>query len=204
MTVFPAVFLENLPVFLRENDKKTASILLGRERTGIIFWRLHPSLPKFLVVFRTREERDAFYNSKLLQEVRIVSFSLLVSIRDPQAVVRDGVSANCRLYCKNSDKLLDTDSPSQQEDWGGKQQQQRVSRRDHGQGQQEGKREQQQGGRGEREQGLDLRGPRARLYMSVDKVVAACGKDVLSSNVLPRPAVPTTRTKRLWPWSRRQ
>ena len=195
MTVFPAVFLENLPVFLRENDKKTASILLGRERTGIIFWRLHPSLPKFLVVFRTREERDAFYNSKLLQEVRIVSFSLLVSIRDPQAVVRDGVSANCRLYCKNSDKLLDTDSPSQQEGWGCKQQQQqRGSRSDHGQGQQEGR----------REQGLDLRGPRARLYMSVDKVVAACGKDVLSSNVLPRPAVPTTRTKRLWPRSRRQ
>ena len=80
------------------------------------------------------------------------------------------------------------------EGWGGKQQHQRVSRRDHGQGQQEGKREQQQGGRGEREQGLDLRGPRARLYMSVDKVVAACGKDVLSSNLPPRPAMPTTRT----------
>ena len=196
MTVFPAVFLENLPIFLRENEKKTASILLGRERTGIIFWRLHPSLPNFLVVFRAREDRDAFYNSKLLQEVRNDSLSLLVSMRDPQAVVRDGVSANCRLYCKNSDKLLDTDSPSQQEGWGVKQLQQRVSWRDHGRGQQEGRKEQQQGGRREEERGLDLRGPRARLYMSVDKVVAACGKDVLSSNVPPRPTVASTRTSK--------
>ena len=101
-------------------------------------------------------------------------------------MVRDGLSACCRLYCKNTDKLLDTDSPSLQEGRGG--QQLKGGRREHGQGQ--------QGVRRERGQGLDLRGPRARLYMSVDKVVAACGKEVLSCHergVPPRPAVSSTR-----------
>ena len=69
MTIFPAVFLENLPNCLCYNAKKTASILLGQDREAILFWRLHSSLPKFLVVFRRKEDRDAFYKRKALQEV---------------------------------------------------------------------------------------------------------------------------------------
>ena len=64
MAIFPAVFLENLPSYLCQSSKKTASILLGLGREGIIFWRLHSSLPKFLVVFRRTEDRDSFHSSK--------------------------------------------------------------------------------------------------------------------------------------------
>jgi hypothetical protein len=69
MTIFAAVFVENVPDFLRQNAKKTADVLLGPERDGIMFWRLHPGLPKFLVVFRRREDRDKYYRGKALQEV---------------------------------------------------------------------------------------------------------------------------------------
>ena len=71
MTVFPALLIENLPNFLQHTAKKTADFLLGQDRQGIIFWRLHSNLPMFLVVFRYKEERDVFYRSKIVQQVRL-------------------------------------------------------------------------------------------------------------------------------------
>ena len=69
MAIFPAVFVEKLPEFLQKDAKRTAGALLGQNREGIVFWRLHPELPKFLVVFRRREERDVFFRSNQLQQV---------------------------------------------------------------------------------------------------------------------------------------
>ena len=74
MTMFPAIVIENLPNFLRHDAKKAANFLLGQDRQAIMFWRLHSNLPVFLVVFRHREERDVFYRSKIVQEVRLECF----------------------------------------------------------------------------------------------------------------------------------
>ena len=71
MTVFPALLIENLPNFLRHDAKKTANFLLGQDRQAIMFWRLHSNLPIFLVVFRHKEDRDVFFRSKIVQEVRL-------------------------------------------------------------------------------------------------------------------------------------
>ena len=69
MAIFPAVLVEKLPPFLRSNAKKTANAVLGQDRDGIMFWRLHPRLPQFLVVFKRREERDSFHAGQALLEV---------------------------------------------------------------------------------------------------------------------------------------
>ena len=69
MAIFPAVLVENLPSFLQSDAKKTVSVLLGQDREEVIFWRLHSGLPQFLVVFRRRENRDGFHQSKDLLEV---------------------------------------------------------------------------------------------------------------------------------------
>ena len=69
MAIFPAVLVDNLPLFLRSNAKKTANAVLGQDRDGIMFWRLHPGLPQFLVVFKRREERDSFHGGQALVEV---------------------------------------------------------------------------------------------------------------------------------------
>ena len=71
MTVFPALLIENLPNFLRHDAKKAANFLLGQDRKAMMFWRLHSNLPMFLVVFRHKEDRDVFYRSKIVQEVRL-------------------------------------------------------------------------------------------------------------------------------------
>ena len=78
MAIFPAVFVENLPLSLRSDAKKTASVLLGQDREGVMFWRLHSGLPHFLVVFRRRENRDGFHQSKDLLEVSKLYFHLML------------------------------------------------------------------------------------------------------------------------------
>ena len=196
----------------------------------MMFWRLHSSLPTFLVVFRRREERDQFHRRPALQEL----------------LAKEGLVMACRLYCKNTDTLYPPEvqevprgGPPRQ---GGKQgqggggghqaqgarggHQAQGARGGHqgqgargghqGQGargghqvqgargghqgfrgrgghqgqsgrgghQGSGGRREDQGHGGQRlEQGqrarreeLDLAGPRARLYMPVDQVVADCGK----------------------------
>ena len=70
MAIFPAVLVDNLPRHLQQNTKKAANVLLGQDRREMMFWRLHTDAPNFLVVFRDTEERNAYYHSPFLQEVR--------------------------------------------------------------------------------------------------------------------------------------
>merc|ERR1719209_1145519 len=112
-----------------------------------MFWRLHTDAPNFLVVFRDTEERNAFFNSPFLQEV----------------LGREGVDASPRLYCKDTDVVLPVGVQG--------------TRRPEGQRQAGGRSWKGEIGSGRnKEPPLDLSGPRARLYMPVDKVVAGCGK----------------------------
>jgi len=147
MAIFPAVLVDNLPRHLQQNTKKAANVLLGQDRREMMFWRLHTDAPNFLVVFRDTEERNAFFNSPFLQEV----------------LGREGVDASPRLYCKDTDVVLPVGVQG--------------TRRPEGQRQAGGRSWKGEIGSGRnKEPPLDLSGPRARLYMPVDKVVAGCGK----------------------------
>ena len=171
-----------------------------QDRKEMMFWRLHSSLPTFLVVFRRREERDQFPRRRELQEL----------------LAREGLVLGSRLYCKNTDTLYPPEvqevprggPPRQGGKQGGGGHQGHGARGGHqGQGVRGGHQgfrgrggHQGQGGRGghqgpggrreelgpggprleqgprARREELDLAGPRARLYMPVDQVVADCGK----------------------------
>jgi len=147
MAIFPAVLVDNLPMHLQQNTKKAANVLLGQDRREMMFWRLHTDAPNFLVVFRDTEERNAYFHSPFLQEV----------------VDREGVDASPRLYCKDTDVVLPVGVQG--------------TRRPEGQRQAGGRSWKETFGRSpNKEPPLDLSGPRARLYMPVDKVVAGCGK----------------------------
>merc|ERR1712013_977779 len=89
----------------------------------------------------------AFLNNELLQEV----------------LSREGAEAQPCFYCKDTDVVIHSDASPRTFDASNQQQ---VG----------GKTGNSGARRGDKEVPLDLSGPRARLYMPVDKVVAACGK----------------------------
>jgi len=153
MAIFPAVLVDNLPMHLQQNTKKAANVLLGQDRREMMFWRLHTDAPNFLVVFRDTEERNAFFHSPFLQEV----------------LGREGVDASPRLYCKDTDVVLPVGVQGTRRPEGP-----RLVQRHHQAGGRSWKEE--FGSSQNKEPPLDLSGPRARLYMPVDKVVAGCGK----------------------------
>ena len=109
---------------------------------------------------------------------------------------RNGATASCRQYCKNTDQLLPEDAPV-------------VARRGAPPSLQAPRFQQQRGGgrqHGRKETAAEVSGPRARLYMAVDLVVAGCGggreevgaaeagghhaKDEATMRLLCRPSLP--------------
>ena len=64
--VVPAVIVSNLPSQLSKNGEATCLALLGSktgQEVGVLFWRVHPSLAKFMVAFKHQEDRDYWYKS---------------------------------------------------------------------------------------------------------------------------------------------
>ena len=68
MAASPAVILNNIPSFLRSNGKTTAIHVLGSKtgtEVGACYWKLHPTMPSFMVVFKNRIDRDDWYNTSM-------------------------------------------------------------------------------------------------------------------------------------------
>ena len=66
MPFSPAVILSNTPPSLRRNGTNTATQILGSKtgvEVGACYWKLHPSLPRFMVVFKHKKDRDRWNNS---------------------------------------------------------------------------------------------------------------------------------------------
>ena len=75
MPASPAVVLANIPPFLRTNGKVTATHVLGSKtgvEVGVCYWKLHPTQPRFMVVFKNKVDRDNWYNTSMkLQEMKM-------------------------------------------------------------------------------------------------------------------------------------
>jgi len=75
MPASPAVILANIPPFLRTNGKVTATHVLGSKtgvEVGVCYWKLHPTQPRFMVVFKNKVDRDNWYNTSMkLQEMKM-------------------------------------------------------------------------------------------------------------------------------------
>merc|ERR1719233_2531317 len=66
MPFSPAVLLSNTPLSLRRNGTNTATQILGSKtgvEVGACYWKLHPTLPRFMVVFKHKKDRDRWNNS---------------------------------------------------------------------------------------------------------------------------------------------
>ena len=78
----PAVIVKNLPSQLSLSGDATCQALLGPKAgkdVGVLFWRVHPSQAKFMVAFKTREERDQWHDtSRSLNNIK-AKFGVLTS-----------------------------------------------------------------------------------------------------------------------------
>ena len=64
--VVPAVIVSNLPPRLSKNGEATSLALLGSKtgkEVGVLYWKVHPSLDKFMVAFKHQEDRDPEFGS---------------------------------------------------------------------------------------------------------------------------------------------
>ena len=64
--VVPAVIVSNLPSQLSKNGEAICLALLGSKtgkELGVLFWKVHPSLAKFLVAFKHQEDRDNWHKN---------------------------------------------------------------------------------------------------------------------------------------------
>ena len=64
----PAVIVVNVPPQLRSSGEACAEALLGSktgQEVGVLFWELHSTLPRFLITFKTKEDRDSWQQTSL-------------------------------------------------------------------------------------------------------------------------------------------
>ena len=61
MSSSPALILNNIPGHLRRNGQTISDAVLGSKtgkEVGVAFWKIHQSQPKFMIVFKHKEDRD--------------------------------------------------------------------------------------------------------------------------------------------------
>ena len=64
--VVPAVVVSNLPSQLSKNGEAICLALLGSKtgkEVGVLYWKVHPSLDKFMVAFKHQEDRDSWHKT---------------------------------------------------------------------------------------------------------------------------------------------
>ena len=67
-SVVPAVIVNNVPSHLSKNGDALSLSLLGSKtgrEVGVLFWRVHPTLAKFMVAFKSEEDRGLWQESSL-------------------------------------------------------------------------------------------------------------------------------------------
>ena len=95
MPYSPSVILSNTPPSMRRNGTNTATQILGSKtgvEVGACYWKLHPTQPRFMVVFKHKKDRDHWYNnSTKLQEMKShgVRVSTVWYSRDMDKVVSE-------------------------------------------------------------------------------------------------------------------
>ena len=85
MSTSPGVIINNIPASWRRNGPMISQELTGSrtgKELGACFWKVHPNLHKFMIVFKQKSDRDTWVNSnKLLKEMtekhklRVISVS---------------------------------------------------------------------------------------------------------------------------------
>ena len=113
----PAVQLDDLPRHVRRNGMTSSLAFLGSKtgkEVGACFWRVHPSLPRFTVVFKRVEERNNWYDSsQLLREMERshgVRSTRIFYNRELDQVVggeREGEGPAGRKFDDNNNTMVD-------------------------------------------------------------------------------------------------
>ena len=93
----PAVILSNLPSNLMKHGTKVSEAVLGSKtgkEVGACFWKIHPSLPKFMIIFKHKSDRDKWHKtSELLKTV----------------VDKHGVVTSLVWYSRDKDQVMAED-----------------------------------------------------------------------------------------------
>ena len=94
MSELAGVIINNIPDSVRKNGPSVSLAILGSKtgrEIGARFWRIHPSQPKFMVVFRSREERDLWFKTNTLLKDMMNKHKLRISMirynRDKDLVI---------------------------------------------------------------------------------------------------------------------
>ena len=103
MSFSPAVILSNTPPSLRRNGTNTAIQILGSKtgvEVGVCYWKLHPTQPRFMVVFKHKKDRDDWNNTSIkLKEMKSlgVKVSTVWYSRDMEKVISEEKSRTMML-----------------------------------------------------------------------------------------------------------
>jgi len=93
MPFSPAVLLSNTPPSMRRNGTNTATQILGSKtgvEVGACYWKLHPTQPRFMVVFKHKKDRDHWNSSSSkLQQMK-----------------SQGVKVSTVWYSRDMDKVI--------------------------------------------------------------------------------------------------
>ena len=108
MSFSPAVILSNIPLSSRRNGASIAIQILGSKtgvEVGACYWKLHPTLPRFMVVFKHKKDRDFWYNSSTtLKQMKSqgVSLSTVWYSRDLDKVVYERENGEMMMNFRGS------------------------------------------------------------------------------------------------------
>ena len=110
--VVPAVIVSNLPSQLSKNGEATCLALLGSKtgkEVGVLFWRVHPSLAKFMVAFKHQEDRDNWHKNSPELKKLTAEFGMKTSViwfnREAGLSENKKLNSGCKI-CEKYDILL--------------------------------------------------------------------------------------------------
>jgi len=96
MSASPAVILNNIPNHLKKNGQNMSIAVLGSKtgkEVGAAFWKVHPSLPKFMIIFKHKADRDKWHKTspllKEMMEKHAIRATLVWYSRDRELVIAE-------------------------------------------------------------------------------------------------------------------
>lgn len=83
MASSPALILNNIPSSLRKNGQTVADVVLGSKtgkEMGVAFWKTHQSQPKFMIVFKHKDDRDRWIKTSSLLKKFMMNHQVRITL----------------------------------------------------------------------------------------------------------------------------
>ena len=83
MASSPAVILNNIPSSLRKNGQTIADVVLGSKtgkEVGVAFWKIHQSQPKFMIVFKQKDDRDRWIKTSSILKKFMMNHQVRITL----------------------------------------------------------------------------------------------------------------------------